>query len=87
MKEYRIEGRLVKQIMLPDPADSDRHPRLIFNGCGLHAGDCLDAWIPGQGFINIQLEMMWEIEGAATWYIATDGYRDLCPVGLWCAVE
>lgn len=50
MKEYKIDGRVIKQILPPDPADTDRHPRLIFNGWGVHAGEVFEAWIPGEGF-------------------------------------
>ena len=87
MKEYRIDGRLVEQIRLPDPTDDDPHPRLRFNGWGIHVGECFTAWIPGNGFVDIRLEIKWETEGAACWYIATKGYRDICPIGLWCVVD
>lgn len=87
MKERKIDGCRVAQIRLPDPADTDEHPRLLFNGWGIHAGECFKAWVPGEGFVEISLEMAWNVEGAACWYISTEGYRDICPVGLWCIID
>ncbi len=31
----------IAQLQLPDPADSDPHPRLLLNGHGIHAGELL----------------------------------------------
>lgn len=87
MKEYKIDGRVVKQILPPDPTDTDRHPRLIFDGWGVHAGQVFEAWIPGEGFKRISVEMSWERDDFRCWYIATKGCEDICPIGLWCAVK
>lgn len=87
MREYKIDGKVVQQILLPNPADTDPHPRLIFNGWGIHAGECFTAWIPGDGFVDIRLESKSGIEGIHRWCIADPKYGDICPVGLWCVVE
>ena len=34
---YQIDGIEVAQIQLPNPLDDDPHPRLIFQGWGVHA--------------------------------------------------
>lgn len=83
----KVDGHTLVQIQLPDPNDTDPHPRIILNGRGLHAGDSVTAYIPGQGLKDLHLEISWVREGAACWYVSTDGYQDICPVGLWCAVD
>ena len=85
MKRYEIDGYEVKQIQLPEAGDKDPHPRLTFDGYGLHAGQPLTVWMP-DGWHTVTLEMLWEVEGAGCWYINTPGLRDVCPIGLWCRV-
>jgi len=83
----KVDGYTLMQIQLPDPNDEDPHPRIMLNGRGLHAGEGITAYIPGKGLIDLCLEISWSIEGAACWYVATEGYRDVCPIGLWCTVD
>lgn len=33
-----MEKERIAQLQLPEPADGDPHPRLISDGCGIHAG-------------------------------------------------
>jgi len=35
----KVDGHTLVQMQLPDPNDTDPHPRIILNGRGLHAGD------------------------------------------------
>lgn len=86
-KKYMIDGIEVKQILPPNPSDEDEHPRPIFNGWGIHAGEVFNTYIPGEGFVQISIEMSWGDKGFRCWYVATPGYQDLCPIGLWCAVN
>ena len=72
----------IAQIHLPDPSDSDPHPRLILDGYGVHAGQGFTALFP-DGWHEITLEMKCEQTGAACWYISTPGFEDVCPVGLF----
>ena len=72
----------IAQIHLPDPSDSDPHPRLILDGYGVHAGQGFTALFP-DGWHEITLEMKWEQTGAACRYISTPGFEDVCPVGLF----
>ena len=83
----KADGHTLMQIQLPDPDDTDPHPRIWLNGRGLHAGDGVNAYIPGTGLVMLHLEVAWEQKGPDCWYVTTDGYRDICPVGLWCAVD
>jgi hypothetical protein len=87
MKEFTIDGKAVQQILPPDPSDTDRHPRLIFNGYGVHAGQVFEAWIPGEGFKRISIEMSWDYDDYRCWYVATKGCEGVCPIGLWCIVK
>ncbi|BAL01873.1 hypothetical protein OBV_p-00180 (plasmid) [Oscillibacter valericigenes Sjm18-20] len=84
-KTMKIDGYEVKQIQLPEPNDTDPHPRLMFNGWGIHAGAGFMAWLPG-GWQEITLEASWEREGAGCWYISTPGLHNICPVGLFCRI-
>jgi len=81
--EMKIDGIAVQQIMLPDAHDTDPHPRLMFNGYGIHTGECFTAWLP-DGWHDIRLEVSWDKTGAACWYIDTEGLYNICPVGLFC---
>ena len=72
----------IKQIQLPDPADTDPHPRLLLNGCGIHAGQSFTVLMP-DGWHDITLEMDWDTFGPACWYISTPGYAHVCPLGLF----
>ncbi len=72
----------IGQIQLPDPTDTDPHPRLLLDGRGIHAGESLTALFP-DGWRDITLEMRWEPTGPGCWYISTPGYGDVCPVGLF----
>lgn len=83
----KVDGHTLMQIQLPDPSDTDPHPRIILNGWGLHAGQGVEAYIPGKGLVHLCLEISWDREGAACWYVSTEGYRGVCPVGLWCKVD
>lgn len=80
----KLNGYRVAQIHLPESHDTDPHPRLLFQGWGIHAGECFIAWLPS-GWTSIRLETRWEITGAASWYIP--GYPDICPVGLFCRIN
>lgn len=71
------------QIKLPSPTDMDPHPRLLLDGWGLHAGETVLALLPDGKVHGLTLEVSWEQEGPACWYISTPGYGDICPVGLW----
>lgn len=76
----------IAQIQLPAPGDDDERPRLLLNGEGLHAGDCFTALMPS-GWEDIRLEVSRNKIGAASWYVATEGYRHICPVGLFVRLE
>ena len=75
----------VSQIHLPDPADSDPHPRLLLEGEGVHAGQSFTALLPN-GWHEITLEVTWDVEGPGCWYISTPGYQNVCPVGLFVKI-
>jgi hypothetical protein len=81
---YRIGKYAVKQILLPDPNDTDPHPRWLFDGYGIHAGQGFTAWLP-DGWREICLEISWEKTGPQSWYIPK--LPGVCPVGLWCRCE
>ncbi len=81
---YHIDGYRVAQIKLPDPHDADSHPRLMFRGYGIHAGEIFWAWLP-DGWREIRLEMTWKTNGPGCWFIP--GLPDICPVGLWCRCD
>ena len=87
MSEYFIDGHRVMQIQLPDEDDTDEHPRIRLNGDGIHAGEVVQAWIPGKGLVHLRLEVSWEAVGASSWYVANEEYRDVCPIGLWCVIS
>ena len=72
----------IAQIQLPDPNDSDPHPRLLVDGYGVHAGDCFTALFP-DGWYDITLEVSWEQTGPDCWYISTSGFENFCPIGLF----
>lgn len=72
----------IDQIRLPLPEDTDPHPRLIVFGCGTHAGDCFTALFP-DGWHDISLEVSWDTTGPESWYIATDGFTQYSPIGLF----
>ncbi len=76
------EKKGIAQIQLPDENDTDPHPRLLVDGYGIHAGTCFEALFP-DGWHEITLEISWKCTGAASWYISTPAYRDVCPVGLF----
>ena len=80
---YYVENFPVAQIQLPDPADTDPHPRLQFDGYGIHAGDSFTAWLP-DGWHEITLEINWNAEGPNCWFISDPALRSVCPIGLWC---
>ena len=75
----------VAQIQLPDPADTDPHPRLLLEGRGIHAGEWFSALFP-DGWHDVTLEVRWEPTGPGWWYISTPGFKDVCPVGLFVKV-
>ena len=79
----KIDGYDVEQIQLPETTDTDPHPRIMFDGYGLDAGQTLKAWLPG-GWQDITLEVAFDITGSGCWYIS--GRPGLCPIGLYCRV-
>ena len=82
---YYIDNFPVAQMQLPDPADTDPHPRLQFDGNSIHAGDSFTAWLP-DGWHTITLEVSWDTTGPNCWFISDPALRSVCPVGLWCRV-
>lgn len=80
--EYMVEKTKIVQIQLPDPADTDPHPRLLVDGWGVHAGQGFTALFP-DGWHDITLEVSWEPPGPGCWYISTPGFEDVCPIGLF----
>lgn len=83
----KFEKKGIYQIQLPDPTDKDPHPRLLVNGSGIHAGATFTALMPDGEWHDITLEMSWEENGPACWYISTPGYYDVCPIGLFVKVS
>lgn len=83
--ERMAEERRVAQLQLPDPADTDPHPRLLLEGRGVHAGEGFTALFP-DGWHVITLEVSWELTGPGCWYISTPGFRSICPIGLFVKV-
>ena len=81
--KYSESDYRICQIKLPDPNDFDPHPRLLLDGWGIHAGECFEALMP-DGWHNIRLEINWDVEGAACWYIP--GREDVCPIGLFVRI-
>lgn len=76
----------ISQLRLPDPKDSDPHPRLLLDGYGIHAGECFTALFP-DGWQEIRLEVSWDCEGADCWYIAEPVVlAGVCPVGLFVKI-
>ena len=73
------------QIKLPTVNDLDPHPRLFVEGEGIHAGDCFKALFP-DGWYDISIEFDDSREGVACWYIATPGFGDISPIGLFVQV-
>ncbi len=73
------------QLQLPDPADTDPHPRLLLEGRGIHAGEWFSALLP-DGWHDITLEVRGELTGPGCWYITTPGFIDICPIGLFVKV-
>ncbi len=80
--ERMAEETKIVQIQLPDPADTDPHPRLLVDGWGVHAGQGFTALFP-DGWYDITLEVSWEPTGPGCWYISTPGFEDVCPIGLF----
>lgn len=76
----------ISQLQLPDPNDTDPHPRLLLDGYGIHAGSCFTALMP-DGWHDITLEVRMEPNGPGCWYISTPEYRDICPVGLFVKIR
>lgn len=81
----KYENMNIAQIQLPDPSDTDPHPRLMVDGYGIHAGQPFTALFP-DGWHDITLEVSWKTEGPGCWYISTPGFRGICPVGLFVKV-
>ena len=79
-----IDGYEVRQILLPRDDDTDSHPRLLFNGYGIHAGEVFKAFLPDFGWTDITLEVAWEPTGPKCWYIP--GHPDISPIGLFCRI-
>lgn len=75
----------IAQIQMPAATDTDPHPSLLLNGRRIHAGDSFNALFP-DGWHEITIEMLWEIEGVECWYISTDGFGNICPIGLFAEV-
>lgn len=73
----------IEQIQLPDPSDTDPHPRLLVDGRGIHAGDVFTALFP-EGWEEISLEVDWDTTGVACWYIP--GRSGICPIGLFVKI-
>lgn len=71
----------ISQIKLPNPDDIDQS-RLLLDGEGIHAGDTFEALFP-DGWHTVRLEVRDGCTGPACWYIATTGYGDISPVGLF----
>ena len=44
--ERMAEEMRIAQLQLPDPADTDPHPRLLLEGRGIHAGEWFLALFP-----------------------------------------
>lgn len=76
------ESQRIEQIVLPDPADTDPHPRLLVDGRGIHAGETFTALLP-DGWHDVTLEVSWDVTGPGCWYISTQPYEDVCPIGLF----
>lgn len=55
-------AKKISQLKLPDPNDTDPHPRLLLDGYGIHAGQCVRALFP-DGWHDITLEVGWEETG------------------------
>ncbi|MDY3690987.1 MAG: hypothetical protein SO072_03345 [Dysosmobacter sp.] len=77
-----LDTKRISQLRLPDPRDTDPHPRLLLNGYGIHAGQGFTALMP-DGWQDITLEVDWDTLGPGCWYISTPGYTKVCPVGLF----
>ena len=60
-----MERDNIAQLQLPDPSDTDPHPRLILKGRGIHAGESFTALFP-DGWHDITLEVSWEQTGRIT---------------------
>ncbi len=45
--ERMAEEMRIAQLQLPDPADTDPHPRLLLEGRGIHAGEWVCGPVPG----------------------------------------
>ena len=83
--ESMAEEMRIAQLQLPDPADTDPHPRLLLEGRGIHAGECFWALFP-DGWHDITLEVSWKSAGPGSWYISTPGFGDVCPIGLFVKI-
>ena len=80
-----MKDRIV-QIRLPRPDDTDIHPRLMVGNRGIRAGDVYTALFP-DGWHRISIEMSWELTGPESWFIATSGYQDFSPIGLFVNLD
>ena len=83
--ERMAEEMRIAQLQLPDPADTEPHPRLLLEGRGIHAGEWFSALFP-DGWHDVTLEVSWEPTGPGCWYISTPGFEDVCPIGLFVKV-
>lgn len=72
-----------QEIQMPDPMDTDPHPRLRVNGYGIHAGDCFFVLMPDGQWYDVTLEVDWNTTGTACWHISNPAFRDVSPVGLF----
>lgn len=81
--------REIKQIMLPDPADDDEHPRLLLSdGEAIHAGDTFMAMLTDGNWYEITLEVDWDKTGPYCWYISNELLRSsFSPVGLFVRLK
>lgn len=77
-----LEKLGIAQIQLPDPEDTDPHPRLVVDGYGIHAGQGFCALLP-DGWHDITVEVTWNKTGPESWYISTPEYRNITPIGLF----
>lgn len=59
------DGTKIVQIQLPDPVDTDPHPRLLVDGWGVHAGQGFTALFP-DGWHDITLEVSGSRRALAT---------------------
>ena len=75
----------IAQLQLPNPEDDDPHPRLLFEGEGVHAVQGFPALFPHRWHDIIQ-ELTSEPEGPGCWYIFPLTVKGVCPIGLFVKV-